>query len=505
MIIALMGNDGSGKTTLAKLASEFFSELGFETEYRHEYKYFILGHILSRLGRTKLENARNEMLHENIRSLKYRLWPFLVWSDGLVLYTFLKLFKRRAIMILDRYPYDQNLSFKYLGHSSEVLEWLYRQFPRPDIGIVLTADPHLAYERKKHTHSFSLLFYQKQTKEYVNFAEELKLPLVRTDKALHDTLINLFLLFGQDRNLGNMMFNKGMQNRTIFHVLRKYNLFDQIQFKSLKESYERRIEMAATTIRGLKELLRSVKVNKYAIIKTIDKYGFIGNDIDVLVGSDGLRNIYQGVGSGKIDLVEKIRYDIKKDKGKMDILVKNGMGIDVHSHLGIGLGRNWRIVPNFQFEDLRQYVTERHIYKINCSVIDEKANAIIIIYHILEKGFVTYEDYLFLSQNWDRSFLQNKYIIARNLPDYIDWIEKIMKERPKIFPLFVPLLTLFKSYLKIVVEDDAEKFWRTKLLFWDFSIINFWRIRYFFLGKLPFQINQYAKLWISKSDEIVNG
>jgi thymidylate kinase len=502
MIIALMGNDGSGKTTVAKRVFNFFEDLGFETYYRHEYQYVILGHVLSRLGKRNLDKARREMLVENRKSVKYGLWPFLVWFDAMVHYLYLKLFKRRAVVILDRYPYDQYLSFKYLRLCSTFIDWLYAHFPRPDVGIVLKVNPELAYERKKETHSFSLLFYQSQTEEYVQLAQKFRLPLIKTDEELHRTLTRIFILFLQDKSLSRMIFNKGLHNRIIFHVFQTYNLMEQAPLKSFKESYESRIEMASTSIRVLKNLLNSSSIRKYALIKTIDRYGFIGNDIDVLVGSDDLRKVYGAIGSAKVDFVEKIRYDIKKDKDKMDVLVKNGLGIDVHSRLGIGLGRNSRSIPDFQFEDLQQYVNQRLIYKTECSVIEEKANAVIIIYHILEKGFITYEDYLFLSQYWDGSFLQNQTILTTNLADYINWLQTILKKRPKQFPLFVPFLVLFKSYLKIVVVHDVERFWRIKLLLGDFSIVNYWRVRYFFLGKLPFQINRYANLWINILDKI---
>ena len=53
MIISFMGNDGSGKTTLTWQIHKFFTDLGFETIYKHEHEYVILGFLFKLIGREK--------------------------------------------------------------------------------------------------------------------------------------------------------------------------------------------------------------------------------------------------------------------------------------------------------------------------------------------------------------------------------------------------------------------------------------------------------------------
>jgi thymidylate kinase len=124
MIITFMGNDGSGKTTISRQIHKFFSNVGFETVYKHEYEYATLRFLFKLVGEKKLERSRNEMLVQKKRSASYTLWPILVWFDLLLQYLYYSIFKRRTIIILDRYPYDQYLSFKYLGTLTKFTEWL---------------------------------------------------------------------------------------------------------------------------------------------------------------------------------------------------------------------------------------------------------------------------------------------------------------------------------------------------------------------------------------------
>jgi thymidylate kinase len=164
MIIAFMGNDGSGKTTISRQIHKFFADLGFETIYKHEYEYAILRFLFKLIGKKKLEKSRNEMMVQKKRSVSYTLWPILVWFDLLMQYVYYRIFKRRSVILLDRYPYDQYLSFKYLGTITKFTEWLYLHFPKPDMHLVLTVSPEIAYDRKKNTHSYSISFYKQSSR-----------------------------------------------------------------------------------------------------------------------------------------------------------------------------------------------------------------------------------------------------------------------------------------------------------------------------------------------------
>lgn len=186
-----MGNDGSGKTTIAKEIVRIFEDLGFKVIYRHEYDYTILKFVFKIVGVEKIDKERKWMIVERKKSWKYYMWPFLVWFDVLLQYLYFKIFRRKAIVVLDRYPYDHYMSFKYLGYLTNVSEWLYLHFPKPDVGILLWVNPHIAYKRKKITHNYSIEFYEKQTKSYLKLAQQLGVPTVNTNKEIEQTIVQV--------------------------------------------------------------------------------------------------------------------------------------------------------------------------------------------------------------------------------------------------------------------------------------------------------------------------
>jgi thymidylate kinase len=144
MIITFIGNDGSGKTTISKEVRKFLISLGFEIIYKYEYEYAVLKLLFKPLGEKNGDSSLNEMLIQRKRSISYTLWPILVWLDLLVQYVYYRIFKRRSIILLDRYPYDQYLSFKYLYVVMKFNESLYLHFPKGDMNMILTVSPEVA-------------------------------------------------------------------------------------------------------------------------------------------------------------------------------------------------------------------------------------------------------------------------------------------------------------------------------------------------------------------------
>lgn len=222
-----MGNDGSGKTTIAKKVYKFFRELGFKTYYKHEYEYAIIKFLFKLTDKKKLKKLRREMIVEKKKAWKYYIWPFLVWFDVLFQYLYFRLFRRQAIIILDRYPYDHYLSFKYLGYLTKVSEWLYLHFPKPDVGIILWVEPRIAYERKKNTHNYPLSFYEKQTKAYLNLSKTLKLPLINTNKEVIKTfqeVLKEFIKFVYYKGKKDLLYNIVIKSKKVNEKVKKISI-----------------------------------------------------------------------------------------------------------------------------------------------------------------------------------------------------------------------------------------------------------------------------------------
>jgi len=136
--------------------------------YRHEYNYFILKYFFKIVGKETVEEKRRSLLSTSARKTALdKLWPYLVSIDALLLILWLKLTKRRDVVILDRFLYDQLVSFEGLGVASKVVEWLYTIAPSPDVAVVLSVSPEVAYERKRNTHRYPLQFYRRGNRRYL--------------------------------------------------------------------------------------------------------------------------------------------------------------------------------------------------------------------------------------------------------------------------------------------------------------------------------------------------
>lgn len=494
MIIAFMGNDGSGKTTISRQIHRFFTDLGFETIYKHEHEYAILRFLFKLMGKENLNKSRNEMLVQKKRSISYTLWPILVWSDLLMQYIYYRIFKRRSVILLDRYPYDQYLSFKYLGTITKFTEWLYLHFPKPDMHLVLTVSPEIAYDRKKNTHSYSISFYKKQTEEYLNLARILGISVINTDDNLQQTVIKVIEKFFQSAQVSNEILNKANQNRVIFYRLREYGLTNEdnsIQHALWKE-YEYRLESLRRSLDCMLKIIDRTGIRNYVLVKTMDDFHFVGNDIDVLISPSDFEKILSELipNSGKYD-VNEIKYDETKDVGKIDVFPKRGMKIDIHSYIG------WGNMIFFEFQDLVQFIENSKLFNIDCKVLNSQINSFVIATHTFEKGYLTLDEFRFLKKNFDRQYLcLTMPRIAQSLDEFFIRLESILKNQPAEYPIFFPLLTFARCYLKLLHSNGGIR--KLHLFIRDLSMVAFWKFRYKVKGKLPFEVRLFRASYRDK-------
>lgn len=474
-----MGNDGSGKTTIAKEIQTFFRNLGFESIYKHEYEYLLLKLIFRVMGSEKLQKSRKEMLVEKRRSAQYLIWPIFVWFDVLLQYMYFNLFKRNSIIILDRYPFDQYLSFKYLGILTRVSEWLYLHFPKSDVNLVLVVRPEIAFERKKETHDYPLTFYSTQTAEYIQLAKRLKLPIIKTDDTLKSTLTKVIEQIFENKHIYKITLQKGQENRTIVKLLDDYEL-TAAKLGNFWKKYEERKSMFIVSLTRLNDLIRDLEVKSSALIKTIDDFGFIGNDIDVLVSPDDFKRILTYVRSHKEDYsISEIKYDAGKDIGKMDLFLDRGLKIDVHTYVG------WGNVSFLSFEDLSGYFVKGRIFGVDCMLLDRKANAVVVALHGFEKGFLTLDEYIYLCKYFEESNFIRFSRLSTAMSSYIKILTFILERAPSEFPVFISSRAFILSYFRLVRTHKIE----VRKFFRDLLLILFWRVRYMINGRLPFYIS----------------
>src|SRR5690606_1189868 len=131
-----------------------------------------------------------------------------------------------------------------------------------------------------------------------------------TDEPLAETLKEIIALYFRDGRLGQKILHKGMQNRTIFSTLKKYDLPDEQHMPQLLTAYEKRRMTFLRSMTALKEIARNCGIESYGLIKTLDEQDFIGNDIDVLFASSDFEKIYNEVSDKQEQYgITKIVYD----------------------------------------------------------------------------------------------------------------------------------------------------------------------------------------------------
>ena len=186
MIIAFMGNDGSGKTTIIHLLRKRLVQEGRKVIYIPGYDHLFLDQF-KRLYQ-KLTGANSDKLHrlyDDISKPKanklFYLWPYFVFVDCLCLWIRYRL-KFRKIVLFDRYFYDYVVSFQHLRVKTWLEEFLFLRLPRPKNSFIIDVSAQIAYHRKKDTHKGRLDYYKKQRTRYLWLAKKKNILVINTDK-----------------------------------------------------------------------------------------------------------------------------------------------------------------------------------------------------------------------------------------------------------------------------------------------------------------------------------
>jgi dTMP kinase len=140
--IALVGIDGSGKTTQAHLLAEQLAAAGLRAAYRRNAggRHWF-GRLATRLGRADGEDLLGRRLMLLVESV-------LRWLA--ILRTLLRRQVTGEIAVMDRYAVCQFASLRAHGAAPAAerrARLAYRLFPKPDLTLLLAVDPQVAHDR----------------------------------------------------------------------------------------------------------------------------------------------------------------------------------------------------------------------------------------------------------------------------------------------------------------------------------------------------------------------
>ncbi|MEM2425057.1 MAG: hypothetical protein QXM00_11415 [Candidatus Bathyarchaeia archaeon] len=202
MIVALMGIDGSGKTTQAKLLSSMLSRMGFKVKlvYAGNSGIRLTGRYSFYLS-LPIDILVNRMLKINKEEF-YKKYKNIAKIEEILLFLNYALFialklplleKMYDVVLADRYVYDFILSRIILlsSHSRGLLKLLLLMTPKPEVLVVLDLDEETAYARKEERSLYHLKLLRSG---YLKLAELLGASVISSNTNIITTSMKLWCL-----------------------------------------------------------------------------------------------------------------------------------------------------------------------------------------------------------------------------------------------------------------------------------------------------------------------
>jgi hypothetical protein len=203
LTIALMGPDGSGKSTISEMMRQKLIPPDQDILYKHGRPGYIpaLREVLNMVRRMfrrtplksnpKGKDALQDRVHSPTMASIYVAYYFLdFWLDEISF----KLSRRVAIRVFDRYWYDYFFLPSFV-HLPRPMTLFFQILPSADRLLILIADPDKIYARKKELTLDQIRF---QNERAMNLAAKLpEARLIRTDGGFDDTARAIAEALGQ--------------------------------------------------------------------------------------------------------------------------------------------------------------------------------------------------------------------------------------------------------------------------------------------------------------------
>jgi len=150
MIVALIGNDGCGKTSVAKRLEEKYPHKVIYTNLFEQL--LILRFLLQPFKKRRARHAKKHFFTRNVKHglLTQYIWPLLVLADAYIIYLYLQVRYFSQTVVTDRYPYSYCVSWTYYNIGNPFIRKLYLRFPKPNQCIILETLPEECFRRKKY-------------------------------------------------------------------------------------------------------------------------------------------------------------------------------------------------------------------------------------------------------------------------------------------------------------------------------------------------------------------
>ena len=173
MILAVLGVDGSGKTTLIKKLSSKIRTNKKKIKYIHfrPYLFFV----------DKRTSVKNPHKKEPFDLKIFSIFKLLIWFISYRIFFLKKNLSKYEFVIIDRYIYDVVLDVKRynLKLSLNIVKKILNFIPKPNLWIILDAPISVLQNRKDELKISELLILKKK---YINFAKKKKNSMILNTK-----------------------------------------------------------------------------------------------------------------------------------------------------------------------------------------------------------------------------------------------------------------------------------------------------------------------------------
>ena len=161
-IIAFLGPDGSGKTTIIKLLKKKISKKNISSKQYHLFPHFF-------------EN-RKTIIVKNPHSKKPRskflsFLKIILWLIKYKIFIIINFFLKYKIVIFDRYAHDiliDPLRYRF-NLNLKLTNFILKMFPQPNLWVIMVNKPSIIWKRKKEV-EYKIL--ARQLKDYKKFAKK---------------------------------------------------------------------------------------------------------------------------------------------------------------------------------------------------------------------------------------------------------------------------------------------------------------------------------------------
>ena len=193
MIIAFIGWDGTGKSTIRKMLmkrheNKFILIEGLNFPLMNRIKEIILSINYFKKNNIEKKHREKKEYKNGTEIFIANIWYSIVFIYYIYYYVKSKLTNK--ILLFDRFIYDYYISLIYLKKNTNFISTLFRLIPKPNLVFFFKANPTTSYNRKKHDHNNEVVYYKEMKILYHEYLlkNNIKPHVVNTENMEQDVI-----------------------------------------------------------------------------------------------------------------------------------------------------------------------------------------------------------------------------------------------------------------------------------------------------------------------------